>query len=128
MLQEKSEAVGTLNRLQSDLEDLKRSNAGFEKENINLVEERNKNLQHITELSTDKSSLESKLTESDKNYQELLKAKDIETENFNESMNKLIKFKNIANERIEKDKQQLDQSNKDIETYKNKVIELTQQL
>ena len=83
---------------------MKRSNAGFEKENINLVEERNKNLQHITELSTDKSSLESKLTESDKNYQELLKAKDIETENFNESMNKLIKFKNIANERIEKDK------------------------
>ena len=48
-----------MNRLQSDLDDLKRSNAGFEKENINLVEERNKNLQRITELSTDKSKLES---------------------------------------------------------------------
>ena len=71
------------------------------------------------------SILESKLAESDKNYQELLTAKDIETENFNESMSKLIKFKNIANERLEKDKLLLDQSNKEKEAYNAKVIELT---
>ena len=68
------------------------------------------------------------MAESDKNYQELLTAKDIETENFNESMSKLIKFKNIANERLEKDKLLLDQSNKDKEAYNAKVIELTKQI
>ena len=41
---ERAEAKSALDRIQRDFEDLQRSNEGFEKENINLVRERNTNL------------------------------------------------------------------------------------
>ena len=40
---EKAEAISAENRMQSDLEDLKRSNRGFEEENSSLVKERRSN-------------------------------------------------------------------------------------
>ena len=51
LLAEKAEAVGTQDRLQSDLEDLKCSNKGFEQENARLVKDRDSNLQLIHELT-----------------------------------------------------------------------------
>ena len=86
---------------------MKRSNQGFEKENICLVKERKNNLQLIHDLTTEKSQLEESLSESHASYKELLDAKEMEAKNFNNGINKLIKFKNQCKELLQKDKQVL---------------------
>ena len=62
------------------------------------MKERNRNLQSLQELIDLKSNLEQKLAESHKNYKELLEAKEKEANNFNEGIEKLIKFKNQVKE------------------------------
>ena len=61
---EKEETIGTQNRLQSDLEDLKRSNADFEQENVKLVKERANNLLQIDEITAVKTQIQEKLAKS----------------------------------------------------------------
>jgi len=94
LTEEKAEVESLVNSLQQDIEDLKRSNAGFEKENISLVRERNATCQSIAELRREKQSLETQLAESRAKFAELLEAKDSEATKFTEGINKLIKFKN----------------------------------
>jgi len=82
--------------MQSDLDDIKRSNKGFETENISLVKERNANLQEIRELTSTKDSLDQKLKEVHEQCRVLLEAKEIEAEKFNSGIEKLFTFKNQA--------------------------------
>lgn len=54
LLEEKCEALSNVDSLKDDIEDLKRSNSGFETENISLVKERNVNMQTIQDLTVAK--------------------------------------------------------------------------
>ena len=58
------------------------------------------------------------MTESGANYKELLEAKEMEAENFNNGINKLIKFKSQVKDLLQKDKALLLEANKDKDAYK----------
>ena len=91
---QQAEAISTQSCLQSDIDDLKRSNSGFEKENLSLVKDREILYESIKELTAEKTTLEEKWQKSLDNYAELLEAKEIEATNFQKGIEKLIKFKN----------------------------------
>ena len=101
--------------MQSDLEDLKRSNSGFEKENISLVKERNTSMSTIQELKESKHSLETKLQTSNEKYAELLEAKETEQKRFEEGIGKLIKFKNQVKDLLDKNKKQQEETTQEKE-------------
>ena len=93
LISQKSEADSALELKSRDIEDLKRSNGGFEKENMNLVSERSINLEQIELLSQQVKNLSKELQESADSYKELLEAKEAEAEKFQSGIDKLFKFK-----------------------------------
>lgn len=118
---EQSEAVSTQNRLQGDIDDLKRSNEGFERENSSLVNERN-------QLSEENQGLERKLAENHKMYQELLEAKELEAVNYNNGIEKLIKFKDMVKELLQKNKAQIEELTQQKDAYVEEIEKLTQNI
>lgn len=71
--------MSNMDSLKSDIEDLKRSNTGFETENISLVKERSVNMQTIHDLTLAKENLQ-------ESYRVLLEAKEIEATKFNDGI------------------------------------------
>ena len=82
--------------------------------------------QSIKELTTEKDTLEEKWQKSLDNYAQLLEAKDIERKNFEQGVEKLIKFKNQVKDLLQNQTAQIAQSNKEIDAYATEVKKLNQ--
>ena len=82
--------------------------------------------QSIKELTTEKDTLEEKWQKSLDNYAQLLEAKDIERKNFEQGVEKLIKFKNQVKDLLQNQTAQIAQSNKEIDAYATEVKNLNQ--
>ena len=80
--------------------------------------------QSIKELTTEKDTLEEKWQKSLDNYAQLLEAKDIERKNFEQGVEKLIKFKNQVKDLLQNQTAQIAQSNKEIDAYATEVKKL----
>ena len=97
-------------------------------ENMSLVRERVTNLQTIKEINAAYTLEQGKYQTLNTNYEELLEAKEIDTEKWNANVKKMIDFKNSVKIQLDKNKSDMEKSNGEKEHLWKKLKENTQQM